>query len=640
MADVIQARLDPEADAVTDRIRLRILATSDLHAHVIPWDYHADKPTAGNGLARTAGLIAAARAEVPGALLFDNGDFLNGSPISELGALLHESHPMIAAMNALGYDAATLGNHEFSHGLAALRHALAKSDFPVVSSNMLLRRGATAQEDRHVVAPRLILRRELPDAAGRLHEVRIGVIGFAPPQVVLWERVALGDDLEVRDIVEAATHHVAALRAEGVDVVVALAHSGIEGTAPLPMMENATAALAGLPGIDVVIAGHTHQTFPSVDVPAAVASRAAGIDAARGLIHGKPVVMPGAFGSHLGVIDLDLLPGPGGWRIAQGRATLRPIARRLPAGGMRALTRSDPVVTALADPAHRFTRAWAREVVGQTLAPLHSYFAMVSASAPVRLIAQAQADHVAQLLQGTPLEALPVLSAAAPFHAGGRGGPENFAHVPAGRLTRRHVFDLYPHPNAIAALLMQGFELAEWLERAFSQFHRIAPGSQDAELVDEGFPSFNFDLIEGLTWEVDLSVAPRYDTRGVLRDGAARRVRDLCWQGQPLDPAQRFVLATNSYRATGSGGFPVGRPEQLLLKGPRASRDVLGDHIGRIGAIAAAGPAPWRFRPMPGTTVTFESAPVAGRYLHEMAALRPEPLGLTPGGFRRFRLHL
>jgi 2',3'-cyclic-nucleotide 2'-phosphodiesterase/3'-nucleotidase len=616
-------------------LRLRIVATSDLHAQVMPWDYHSNRRSAAQGLARTAQLIRQARAEVPGTLVFDNGDFLNGSPLAEVAAERCLANPVLAAMNELGYDAVTLGNHEFSHGLEALHGALSECRFPLVSSNMLERRGPSPAEDHHIVAPRLILTREIADEAGEMQTLRIGVLGFAPPQVVQWDRAVLGAAMEVRDILEAAEHHVACLRQEGADLVIALSHSGIIPEAPRPMMENASAALALVPGIDAIVAGHTHQAFPGPAFPAGP-----GIDPLLGTVHGKPVVMPGFFGSHLGVIDLELAWGPEGWRVRRPKVSLRPIARRAPSGRLSALTRSDPKILAMTEAAHQATLDWAAETVAVTAAPIHSYFAMVAPAAPVRLIARAQADYIRRRLAGTELGRLPLVSAAAPFHSGGRGGPHNFTHVGAGRLTRRHIFDLYPHPNAIAALRVTGEMLAQWLERSFSQFRQIRPGAQDADLIDPDFPSFNFDTIEGLSWEVDLSSPARYDSRGQLCDAQAQRILRLSHQGHPVDPAQSFLLATNSYRATGSGGFPVGCPERLVFKGPQASRDILSDHVARLGTVPPAEAPSWRFRPLPGTSVCFDTAPQASRYLAELGPLRPEALEITAEGFRRFRLHL
>lgn len=616
------------------RAYLRILATSDLHVHIAPWDYYADRPSASAGLARTATLIAQARAEVGASLLLDNGDFLHGSPMGDLVARDGgHGHPMIAAMNALGYDAAALGNHEFSNGLPFLLAQLAQARFPVICANIAHRLGPTPHNDQTLVPPTVILTRTLTDTLGRSHSLRIGLIGLLPPQTTQWDRHQLANALITRDILDAAAAHVPTLRANGADLVIALSHSGIGPTTPLPNMEDATAALATLPGIDALVAGHTHQTFPSAQFTAQP-----GIDPQRGLLAGKPAVMPGFHGSHLGVIDLTLDHGPAGWRVAASAVHLRPIARRTRTGRIAALIRSDPTVTALATPAHRATRRWSQQVIGHSTHGLHSYFALVAPCPLVRLIARAQADHAATLLRGSAHADLPVLSAAAPFHAGGRGGPENYAAIPPGPLLMRHAFDLYPHPNTIAALLVTGAELRLWLERSFSLFHQIAPGAQDAALIDPAFPSFNFDLIEGLTWTVDLTEPPRNDTRGAVIAPHGRRIRNLCHLGRPVDPAARFVLATNSYRAAGSGGFAGVAPDRVLFSGPDSSRAILLAHIAAQTPLDGFAPPNWRFAPLPATTALFHSAPDAAAHLPD--GLHADPLNLAPDGFRRFRLHL
>jgi 2',3'-cyclic-nucleotide 2'-phosphodiesterase/3'-nucleotidase len=640
MQDHSSAAPDIIAPAGLGLSRLRILATSDLHAHIMPWDYHADRASSAIGLARTASLIAAARAEVACCLLVDNGDFLQGSPLGDVEALRAQGdgarlHPMIAAMNALGYDVAALGNHEFSHGLPFLLQSLAGARFPVVSANIVRRLGASPLEDEALVPPTLVLHRMLRGPDGVDHPLRIGIVGLTPPQTTQWDRAKLGDALSARDIVEAAAAHVPALRAKGTDLVLALSHSGIGSCVAQAWMEDASTAVAALPGIDAVVTGHTHLTFPSTDHP-----QAPGIEPVAGLLSGKPAVMPGMFGSHLGVIDLDLRWDGARWQVQGGQSALRPIARRGPSGRLRTQTRSAPEIVALAEPAHRATRLWARRPVGVTRIPLHSYFAMIAPSPTVRLIARAQAVHVCRALQGGPHGDLPVLSAAAPFHAGGRGGPENYTHIAAGRVTLRNVFDIYPYPNTIAALLVTGADLHDWLERSFSQFFQIAPGAQEADLLDPDFPSFNFDMIEGLTWTVDLSSPARCDARGEVIRPQANRILGLAFEGRPLTPDQRFVLATNSYRAHGSGGYGSATIRHLVLDRLKASRDVLRHHIAETGEIDADGPPNWHFRPMPGTTVLFDSAPAASDHLADLAPLAAEALGMTATGFRRFRLHL
>ncbi len=634
-----------------DLFHLRLLATSDLHVHLTPWDYFADRSSQAFGLARTAALIAIARAEVARGhgtcLLLDNGDFLHGSALGDLEALRDGPdaalHPMIAAMNALFYDAATLGNHEFSGGLNFLLSRIYAARFPIVCANIARRLGATPLDDQTLVPATALLVRDLTGRNGTRRRLKIGIIGLLPPQTTQWERHLLGDTLVTRDMLEAAAAHVPRLRAAGADIVIALCHSGIGPAVASANMENASAALAAQPGIDAVVAGHTHQTFPSAEFAAsagASAGASSGIDPERGLLWGKPAVMPGFHGSHLGVIDLALRWSEAGWSVASGTAELRPIARRTRSGRVVALVRSARDIMAIAAPAHRATRAWTTQPIGHSDVMLHSYFALVMPCPTVRLVARAQAAHVAHLLRDGPYADLPLISAAAPFRAGGRAGPENYTIIPPGPVLMRHAVDLYPHPNVLAALLVSGAELALWLERSFSLFNTVTRGDRDVALINPNFPPFNFDLLEGLTWQVDLTHPPRFGSHGVTLNPASQRIRDLAHNGRPVDPAARFVLATNSYRAAGSGNFAGASPDRMIPLAPRTSRDVVLDHIAGSAALACAGPPNWRFVPMGDTSVIFDSAPQAADHLADLLPMQAVALDLTPAGFRRFRLHL
>ena len=280
------------------------MATTDLHAYLVPYDYFNDRPVTAFGLTRTAALIRAARAEVAQSLLFDNGDFLQGSAIGDYLARdrTRLPHSMLTAFAQLGYDAGTLGNHEFNFGLNFLSRVLAEAAHPVVSSNVLFSRGRDPLLDQHFVEPYALLRRKMTDGAGAVHDLTVGVIGFTPPQILQWDRQHLEGRLHVREMKEAAQILVPRLRAAGADIVVALAHTGIaEPDAGGAAREDCAVDIAGIDGIDVVIAGHSHLTFPGPDY------RASGvIDPVGGRLCGKPAVLPGHFGSHLGIIDLVL----------------------------------------------------------------------------------------------------------------------------------------------------------------------------------------------------------------------------------------------------------------------------------------------------------------------------------------------
>ncbi|MGV8949518.1 MAG: bifunctional 2',3'-cyclic-nucleotide 2'-phosphodiesterase/3'-nucleotidase [Cypionkella sp.] len=613
-------------------VPLRILATTDLHANILAWNYHANRPDDQVGLARVASLIRQARREQPQSLLFDNGDFLHGSalgdylaettPVLRSGRPL-TTHPMIAAMNALRYDGATLGNHEFGFGLGFLRRSLAATTFPIVSSNLFFK----PTRGKPLSLPFLLLDRVLKDTLGRAHSLRIAVMGFLPPQTMIWEQRYLKGRAMVSDIALAARDLLPTLRGQGADLVIALSHSGI-GEANAPQgAENASSALAALDGIDAVIAGHTHLTFPT---------------ARQKQIAGKPVVMPGFHGSHLGVLDLRLRHSEGRWRVDSFASELRPIARRAAqTRQIEALVADDAEIWGLAQAAQAVLLRRAAVPVGKTGFALNSYFSLISDSAVLRLVTRAQAAHVARALAGRPEAKLPLLSAAAPFKAGGRGGPQNYTTIGRGILRARHISDLYLHPNSIAALRLSGAQVALWLERSVSLYHQIPHGAQDAELIDAAFPSFNFDVIDGVSYQIDLSQPPRFDSYGREINPAARRILDLRYQGRALAPDQAFILATNSYRVAGGIGFPGTTPNQLIYEAKLGNREILADYL-RHGAEPDPQDAEpnWGFAPMPGTSVTFETAPEASESLAQVPHLRLQPLELLDSGFRRFRLQL
>jgi 2',3'-cyclic-nucleotide 2'-phosphodiesterase/3'-nucleotidase len=270
--------------------------------------------------------------------------------------------------------------------------------------------------------------------------------------------------------------------------------------------------------------------------------------------------------------------------------------------------------------------------------PLHSYFALIGCAPVQDLLAEAQAANMRRLLTGTPESDWPLLVAAAPFKAGGRAGPSNYIDIPPGPLTARHIADLYMHPNSPVALRMTGADLARWLERSVSLFHAVTPGSLDATLIDPGFPSHNFDMIHGLSYTIDLSQPARHDAFGHIIAPMAQRIQDLRHQGQPVQPTDRFVLVTNSYRAGGGAGFAGTHPPDIVAEDARPMRDVLHDHIRTAPPLRPTTQPHWRFAPMPGTSVLFDTGPGALTHADGIGPL--EPLGLQPTGFLRFRLRL
>jgi len=626
--------------AAPGQVHLRIMATTDLHVHVFPWDYYADHACPTVGLARTAALASAARAEAANTVFFDNGDFLQGNPLgdfiaNERGLRPDEEHPIIAAMNAAGIDAGTIGNHEFNYGLDYLLTALAGARFPLVSANLVTERGPTPCSDRTLLPPYTILDRQVTDGAGAFHDLRIGVIGLAPPQVTIWDRAHLDGRIAARDMVEAAAAWLPRMREEGCDLIVALAHCGIGGAEHYPGMEHAAVPLARLPEIDALVLGHSHLVFPGPAHPATPE-----VDPTAGTICGKPAVMPGFWGSHLGLVDLLVARDEDGWQILSHGVEARPICG--PPPHYHPAPASDPLPRVLdaARAHHEEALDYVRRPVGRSRVPLQSYFALITDDPSVRIVAEAQRDYVAALLAETDHAALPVLSAAAPFKTGGRAGPENFTDVAAGPLAIRNVADLYIYPNKIRAVRVTGADLRDWLERAVGLFRQVEPGRADQPLLNPDFASYNFDVVAGLSYEIDLSQPAKYGPAGELLNPGARRIGTLLHGGRPVADDDVFAVATNSYRAAGGGNFPGTGGDNVILEGPDTNRDVLLRHIAGCAEVDPTGAPAWRFSPLPGTSVLFETGPGALAHLDALNGLAPEPAGETEDGFLLFRLHL
>lgn len=616
------SRFPPPPDLAPGQTHLRIMATSDLHMALRGYDYIADTPRhGGGGLAALAGLMRRLRAAAANTLYFDNGDLLQGGPMGDLCMLPQGAppgpHPAVAALNALRADAMALGNHEFDYGCEALARALAGARFPVLAANLRLRGAETGPS----VRPFTLLHRRLVDRDGRTRFCTIGVMGLLPPQVLAWNAHHLAGRGEAEEILACAGRTQAEMRAAGADVVIALCHSGI-ALLPGGEPENVAVELARLPGIDALVAGHSHRAFPGPGHEGL-----AGADCRAGLLHGTPCVLPPAEGLALGLIDLVLEHRAGGWRVLSG------VGRLCPAD----TENEDDAISAVTDAAHAVVLTRIREPVGVTRSPLHSHFAALGHAPALEPVLAAQRHAAARALAGGPLACRPVLAAAAPLRNGGGTGAVPAVDVPPGPVLRRHVAGLYGFANRLAVVEITGAGLCAWLERAASVFTSLVPG-ESAPLLLPGAALYNLDAISGVDYEIDLTRPAAYDLRGAPT-GQPGRIVSLTHAGVPVAADARFVVATNSYRAQGGGGFPGLPGVPVLHVSGENVEEIIARHIAEAGPLHTAGRPLWRFTATPGATAWIETAPSAAAHAGGMPWLALEPCRETDAaGHLRYRV--
>ena len=617
-------------------VNLRILETTDIHVHLVDYDYYVDKPSVTLGLAKTATLIKEARAEAKNSLLFDNGDLLQGNPLGdyiakEQGLDEGQMHPVYKAMNLLQYDAGNLGNHEFNYGLPFLETAIAGANFPYVSANTYKYDGDDdSSNDQSYFMPYVLLDRDLITEEGETENITVGVIGFVPPQITQWDKKNLENKLIAHDIVEDAKKYIPMMRAQGADIVIAIPHSGIGKIDDGKMAENTTMALTEVEGIDAILFGHSHQPFPSDKF-----AEIEGADIENGTLNGVPSVMPGFWGSHLGLVDLQLEVNDGEWEVTGGTGSLRSIYKREGREKI-ALVDADASISEAVKEEHEATIAYMNKGVGTTTAPIHSYFSLVQDDPSVQIVTNAQKRYVEKLIQGTEYDGISVLSAGAPFKAGGRGGADYYTNISAGKIALKNVADLYIYPNTLRAVLLNGAEVKEWLEMSMGAFNTIAANNADEQvLLNPDFPSYNFDIIDGVTFKVDLSVDARYDKDG-NQTGDTQRIVDFKFNDQAVDSEQQFIVATNNYRASGGGNFPALDGNNIIIAAPDENRTVLANDIFALETIDPSADKNWAFTAIENTNVVFESSPSAKAAITEDMPI--EYVGEGKDGFAKYRL--
>ena len=565
---------------------LAVLETTDLHFNVRSYDYFKLGEDKSYGFERTATLVRAARKEFANTLLVDNGDTIQGTALADYEATISpipctQQLSMYKAMGALGFDAGTLGNHEFNYGLPFLNQVLgggldvegvdatkkcAGAGFPMALANVY-----SSKTKKPLVQPYTLLERTLvakgTDGKEVKLPIKIGVIGFTTPGIMNWDKRYLEGKVYTEGAVEAATKYVPMARAEGADIVIAASHGGWDTSAYTATMENANYHLAKVAGIDGILMGHSHAEFPNAACTTAACS-ATGVDKVKGTFHGVPAVMPSYWGKAIGVINYNLVVKNGKWAIDTSKTAVS-VRKALLDAAAKTYVAVDPTIAAAIKTEHEAAIAYVKTPIGQSDFALSSYFADIGDVTAIQVVNAAQADYVARYVAANmpQYKDLPVLSVSAPFKSGFAGGTD-FTDVKQGAIAINNAADLYLYPNTVYAVKVTGAGIKTWLEKAPERFNQIDSTLTTAQALVSTFPGYNFDMFTSadVSYEIDVTQAK------------GSRIKNLNYKGAPISTTAEFIIATNNYRATSGTQFGL-TAANTIYASPDANRDVLIDYI-------------------------------------------------------------
>ncbi|KOE06642.1 2', 3'-cyclic nucleotide 2'-phosphodiesterase [Vibrio alginolyticus] len=640
---VLSGMLTLAGPTMADTIKLRIIETTDIHTNVMDYDYYKDQPSQQIGLSRAATIVKQAKSETENTVLVDNGDLIQGSPMGDYmaakGINAGEIHLVYKAMNQLDYDVGNIGNHEFNYGLEFLKNSIDGANFPYVSANVF-----DKKTGEHYFKPYLIKTHTFKDTDGQSHEIKVGYIGFVPPQIMVWDKKNLEGKVFAEDITETAKKLVPQMKKEGADVIVAIPHSGIS-TDPYKLgAENSVYYLTEVEGIDAIAFGHSHAVFPGKDF-----ANLPGVDIDKGTINGVTSVMPGRWGSHVGVMDLMLKEKDGRWQVVEGQAEARPIFDKV---NKKSLAKADADIVKALEEDHKGTREFVNQPIGKANDVMYSFLALVQDDPTIQIVNLAQKDYVERFIQGDPdLSDIPVLSAAAPFKVGGRkNDPNNFTEVESGQLTFRNAADLYLYPNTLVAMKVKGKEVREWLECSAGQFNHIDINNPKPQsLIDwDNFRTYNFDVIDGVNYQIDVTQPPKYDADCKVINPDSQRIVNLTFNGKPVNPKQDFIIATNNYRAY-SNTFPGTGPDFIAFDAPDENRSVVATYISRVseekGEVTPSADNNWSFAPIKSDNkldIRFETSPSdkAAQFIKEKGQYPMKRVSTDDIGFAIYQIDL
>jgi len=518
--------------AKAQEVRITVLATTDLHGNLLPYDYYTARPV-DRGLAKIASLIQDARSQNPNNLLIDCGDTIQGTPLESVyQEYIETGHlplslafsgqplqrdPMMLAMNDVGYDVMVVGNHEFNFGLKNLAKARSTAGFPWISANILINPISDASAEARPFAPYFV-----KTVAG----VKIAIVGITTPSIPDWEAEEHYHGYRFENGVDAARRAVGEVRQrEHPDVVILAAHSGLDRDPKNPAAPSGDSRedmiyqiATEVKGIDAIIFGHTHQQLAELN------------------LGGVLLMQPKNWGMSLGRMDLVLDHDvSGAWRIISKTSRLVPVTGATP---------SDAKVLEIGRPYHELAERYLNTQIADAPVSLDARLARVEDTALLDAVQQVQLFY-----------SKADVSFASAFNTR--------AAIPKGPVTVREIAALYVYENELYAIEGTGKMVREALENAARYFQTCSGDCSEGPLINRRVIGYNYDMAQGVDYEIDL-------TRPV-----GDRIRNLRWHGQPLEDSQPLRIAVNNYRSGGSAGYTTFRGAKIVWRSGDEIRDLV-----------------------------------------------------------------
>ncbi|WP_052356717.1 bifunctional 2',3'-cyclic-nucleotide 2'-phosphodiesterase/3'-nucleotidase [[Clostridium] dakarense] len=570
-----------------------IMAISDLHANLMNYDYYTGGTTNSSGLVKVSTLINQYKDKVDkkkddkkidNALVVDNGDTIEGTPLANFFAKKKPvqpgtQYPVYKALEEVGFDATTIGNHELNYGLDFIKQITNDNNsMATVCANV-----NDAKTGKPVFDPYKIVEEKVIDSNGEERTLKIGITGVVPPQVMNWDALLLKGKINVNDMTESVKKYVPQMKAEGADIVLVLAHTGYgdENTPNAKNKENAGYDIANVEGVDLVIGGHVHRSFKKE------------VKKANGDI--VQYIQPLNNGRELGVaelkIDLEENNGKVEYKINDAESKIDTVSvKDVP---------NDEVLVQKVKEYHDATENYVNTPSGEITKDLNSFFTLVADDASVQIVTDAQRKFVEKSIKDgeeslVKYKDLPLLSAGAPFKAGSSAG--NYVDIKAGGLALKDLSNLYKYDNTLTVIKLKGKDIKEWLELSVVMFNTIDTNSkEEQDLINRDFPTFNFDVIDGVNYEIDVTQKPKYDKDGNTINANSQRIVNLTYNGKPINLEQDFLIATNNYRA-GGNGFPWNGKQEIVYSGTYENRQAVADYIETAGKLEPTVDNNWKFK--------------------------------------------